>query len=167
MPITVVTIGVYGFDETGFIRVLRRAGVDTFCDIRFRRAMRGAGHSFANHRRLESSLEAAGIRYLTFPELAPSAELRRWQETADRAQRLLKRERVQLDTGFVQGYEQECLSGFDSAAFVARLGSSAGVVALGCVEGPPAACHRSLLAARLERDLGARILHLLPPLPDA
>ena len=30
----IVTIGVYGFDEDSFFEALRKAKVDTFCDIR-------------------------------------------------------------------------------------------------------------------------------------
>jgi hypothetical protein len=36
------------------------------------------------------------------------------------------------------------------------------VVALFCVEREPAACHRSLVAARLSRDLGLDVEHLGP-----
>ena len=42
----IVTIGVYGFDETGFFRALQDAEVDTFCDIRDRRGVRGATYAF-------------------------------------------------------------------------------------------------------------------------
>ena len=36
MKIKIITIGVYGFDETGFFDALCNAQVDTFCDIRMR-----------------------------------------------------------------------------------------------------------------------------------
>jgi hypothetical protein len=37
-----VTLGVYGFTAEAFFQALQRAGVDTFCDIRWRRG-RSAG----------------------------------------------------------------------------------------------------------------------------
>ena len=48
MKIKIVTIGVYGFDESGFFDALCQAEVDTFCDIRSRRGLRGATYAFAN-----------------------------------------------------------------------------------------------------------------------
>ena len=47
-----VTIGVYGFDESSFFQTLQNAGVDTFCDLRARRGVRGAAYAFANGERL-------------------------------------------------------------------------------------------------------------------
>jgi len=35
-------------------------------------------------------------------------------------------------------------------------------VALFCVEREPAACHRSLLAERLGKDLGIEVEHIIP-----
>ena len=37
----IVTVGVYGFNEATFFAALRATGVDTFCDIRLRRGVRG------------------------------------------------------------------------------------------------------------------------------
>ena len=51
-----VTIGVYGSDEATFFEALQRAGVDTFCDIRWRRGVRGAKYAFANSARLQKRL---------------------------------------------------------------------------------------------------------------
>ncbi|HRI57448.1 MAG TPA: hypothetical protein PK170_10170, partial [Anaerolineae bacterium] len=51
-------------------------------------------------------------------------------------------------------------AGFDSRQFIADLGPETQVVALFCVEREPAACHRSLLATRLQRDLGLSVEHL-------
>src|SRR5512142_2908892 len=80
----ILTIGVYGFSEATFFAALREAGVDTFCDIRWRRGVRGAQYAFANHRRLEKRLGELGIRYLHFWELAPDPALRQRQTDADK-----------------------------------------------------------------------------------
>jgi uncharacterized protein (DUF488 family) len=162
MPIRIVTLGVYGFDEPAFFAALRAAGVDTFCDLRARRGVRGSEYAFANRQRLQARLAEAGIRYLHCLELAPSRAQRDRQSAADRADRTAKRKRAELSPEFVALYRAERLAAFDSRAFVERLGPEARVVALFCVERTPAACHRSLVADRLARDLGLEVVHLTP-----
>jgi uncharacterized protein (DUF488 family) len=157
-----VTIGVYGFDAASFFAALQGANVDTFCYIRRRRAVRGAAYAFANRLRLEARLAELGIRYRHFVNLAPGKTLRGMQDATDKESKIKKRQRATLSTAFVAGYQAECLAQFDSAAFVAGLGTEARIVALCCVEREPAACHRSVLAARLQRDLGVPVIHLLP-----
>ena len=163
-PATVrfVTLGVYGFREHDFFAALLRAGVDTFCDIRYRRGVRGSDYAFVNRARLQKRLAELGIRYVHLRELAPSPALRRDQAAADEAAGTAKRQRATLSERFVAGYQAQCLAAFDSRGFVARLGPAGRIVALFCVERQPAACHRSLLAERLHTDLGAEIVHLLP-----
>ena len=160
MP-TLVTIGVYGSDEAGFFTALQQAGVDTLVDIRSRRGVRGAEYAFANSQRLQARLAELGIRYLHRPDLAPSPETRGQQYAADKTSKTAKRQRTVLDPAFAAAYRQERLAGFDSRQFLADLGPQARVVALFCVERQPAACHRSLLATRLQRDLGVEVRHLL------
>jgi hypothetical protein len=162
MALKIVTIGVYGFNEAGFFATLKKAEVDSFCDLRARRAVRGSACAFANSQRLQRRLAELGIRYLHFPELAPSAELRAKQAAADKADRKTKRQRSVLSPDFVSGYEDEVLKPFRTADFLTRVGPGARVIALFCVEGEPAACHRSLLAARLQRDLNVGVDHLVP-----
>jgi Domain of unknown function DUF488 len=99
--------------------------------------------------------------------LAPSAETRTAQYAVDRAARVAKRQRAVLSPAFEDAYRRERLGAFDSVAFVADLGPEVRVVALFCVEREPAACHRSLVAARLADDLGSDIAHLLPELSDS
>jgi len=161
-PPKFVTIGVYGFTEAGFFAALQRAGVDTFCDLRYRRGVRGAKYAFVNRTRLMNRLADRGLRYLHFRELAASPALRRRQAEADKREGTAKRKRTALSEHFIAGYRQEVLAGFDSRRFVERLGATARIVALFCVEREPGACHRSLLATRLRQDLGAEIAHLLP-----
>ena len=159
-----VTIGVYGFDEASFFETLQRAGVDTFCDIRWRRGVRGKEFAFANSGRLQRRLAQMGIRYLHFRELAPPPEVRQRQDDEDKAQGITKRKRSVLGERFIEGYEEKCLSDFDSERFIAQLGVETKTAALFCVEREPTACHRSLLARRLGEDLGSKIeiAHLLP-----
>jgi uncharacterized protein (DUF488 family) len=161
MP-SLVTIGVYGCDEASFFAALQQAGVDTFVDVRARRGVRGAAYAFANSQRLQARLAELGIRYVHRPDLAPSPEVRGQQYAVDKINRTAKRQRAVLDPAFAAAYRQERLAGFDSRQFVAGLGPEARVVALFCVERSPAACHRSLLATRLQRDLGVAVRHLLP-----
>ena len=159
----VVTIGVYGFSEEAFFEKLRAAAVDTFCDIRWRRGVRGREYAFVNSGRLQNRLAELGIRYLHFRELAPSPELRKRQADADKAAGVQKRKRVALGEAFIAGY-REATAGFDSRKFIEALGETARVAAFFCVERDPAACHRSLLAERLQNDLGPEIevAHLTP-----
>ncbi len=159
----ILTIGVYGFSEEVFFEKLKAAGVDTFCDIRWRRGVRGREYAFANSGRLQKQLAELGIRYLHFRELAPSPALRKRQMDADKAEGIAKRQRATLGQAFIAGY-REAMSGFDSRKFIEGLGLQTRVAAFFCVERDPAACHRSLLAERLKKDLGAEIevAHLLP-----
>src|SRR3954447_3623108 len=135
-----VTIGVFGFTEAGYFAALQQAGVDTFCDVRSRRAVRGSEYKFVNSKRLQNRLKEMGIRYLHFRELAPSAELRQRQKAADKEARVARRKRAVLSETFVEGYKHECLAHFDSAKFIGSLAPGARVVALFCVEREPAAC---------------------------
>jgi uncharacterized protein (DUF488 family) len=162
-----VTIGVYGCGEGAFFKALQQAGVDTFCDIRWRRGVRGAEYAFVNSARLQRRLAELGIRYLHFRDLAPPPTLRQRQAEADKAEGTAKRLRAVLSQAFVDGYREHNLATFDSRSFMANLGPEARIVALFCVEREPAACHRSLLAERLQRDLGVEVIHLRPeqPLP--
>jgi uncharacterized protein (DUF488 family) len=156
-----VTIGVYGYDAEHFFGALVDAHVDTLCDIRRRRGVRGAEYAFANSRRLQERLAELNIRYIHRIDLAPSDELRGEQADVDKQTHTARRKRTQLSEQFVQGYEKSVLAGFDPAQFVADL-KPAHVVALLCVERDPAACHRSLLAGCLHRTLGVPVRHLTP-----
>ena len=156
-----VTIGVYGYDAEHFFGALVDAHVDTLCDIRRRRGVRGAEYSFANSQRLQERLAELNIRYIHRIDLAPSAELRGEQAQVDKQTHTARRKRTQLSEQFVQGYEESVLAGFDPAQFVADL-APAHVVALLCVEREPTACHRSLLAAYLHKTLHVPVHHLTP-----
>ncbi len=157
-----LTIGVYGFTEAGFFRSLVEAGVDTLCDVRRRRGVRGSEYAFANRARLEARLAEHGIRYVHRLDLAPSNEVRSAQMAADRLQKTEKRLRATLSEAFVAGYRDEVLSHLDAARLAAEFPEGCGRVAFLCVEREPDACHRSLLVEHLARSLELPVTHLHP-----
>lgn len=162
MRIKLVTIGIYGFEEAGFFNALRQTQVDTFCDVRQRRGVRGAAYAFANSRRLQERLAALGIRYVHCRTLAPTAAMRNFQKEKDRENRQAKRLRHALSSGFVSAYVDDILTALEPGEWLATLPPDAQVVALCCVERDPAACHRSLLADALAQALGVEVEHILP-----
>jgi uncharacterized protein (DUF488 family) len=159
----ILTIGVYGFSEEQFFGALQDAGVDTFCDVRARRGLRGSIYAFANSAYLQKRLGEMGIRYLHMRELAPSGQVRSMQDSADVTEGIPKRKRLVLSDGFVRAYEVERLAGLDAARFLEQVGPEARTVCLFCVEGQPEACHRSLLASKLGQELGLEVAHIRPP----
>lgn len=164
MAPTIATIGVFGFSEEEFFQALREAKVDTFCDIRQRRAVRGAAYAFCNSQRLQKRLSEMGIHYVHRKDLAPTTAVRQIQYTADAAEKVAKRKRTSLSPAFIQAYQEEILATVDLQSVVDDWGPEAQVVALFCVEREPEACHRSLVAAELEQELGLQVKHILPPM---
>ena len=160
----IITIGVYGFDAESFFDALQAANVDTFCDIRSRRGVRGAAYAFANSVRLQARLAELGIRYLHCKELAPTKAVRDKQAEADKADKVAKRERTTLGAAFIEAYHAECLAHFEPQSLLdaLELESDAQVVALFCVEREPAACHRSLVADKLAKELGLEVEDIVP-----
>ncbi len=158
----IVTIGVYGFDEAGFFRALKDAKVDTFCDIRDRRGVRGSTYAFVNSQRLQARLADLGICYLHRKDLAPSKAVRAKQAEMDKATKTAKRQRMELGQAFIEGYLHECLTHFRPKSLLDDLKPDAQVVALFCVEREPAACHRSLVADKLAKELSCKVEHILP-----
>ncbi len=127
--IQIVTIGVYGFTQETFFAALLQAKVDTFCDVRWRRGMRGSLYAFANSERLQYGLQEAGIRYLYRRDIAPDPSLRAIQGESDKAHHVSKRERERLEPRFIEAYIRHCLVQLDAQAFLAQLGEEAHVVA--------------------------------------
>jgi uncharacterized protein (DUF488 family) len=155
------TIGVYGSSAETFLGALREAGVSLLIDVRQRRGVRGSEYAWANSRRLQTALADAGIEYVHRKDLAPTTELRKLQYAEDARVGVGKRSRVELARGYVERYVAEILDAVDLAALVAELPAD-GAAALLCVERDPEACHRSLIAARLEAEHGVRVVHLRP-----
>lgn len=160
-PPRILTIGVYGSTKESFFAALQNANVDTFCDIRQRRGVRGSDYIYANSKRLQEHLAELGIRYLHFKELAPSRAVREQQYAVDKETKTGKRNRSQLSPEFIAAYGQECLAHFDPHHFLEQLPEDAKVVVLFCVEKDAEACHRSLVAARLHQAVGAEVGHLI------
>jgi len=160
--IELVTIGVYGWDAEGFFAALQINHVDTLVDIRRRRAVRGTEYAFANSNRLQARLAQTGVRYIHRIDLSPSDALRKQQAAVDHENQVARRKRTELSDQFRAGYTQEILQHFDGNQFLADLGPDARVVALLCVERWPEACHRGILAERLQEDAGVKVTHLTP-----
>jgi uncharacterized protein (DUF488 family) len=159
MP-SIATIGVYGFDRDSFLQALADAGVDLLLDVRQRRGVRGSEYAWANARRLQAALEEAGIGYTHLKELAPTTELRQLQYREDARLGEGKRSRTVLAPEYARRYTEEILDPAELEPVVRWIGASS--AALLCVERDPEACHRSLIAARLERDWGFGVEHLRP-----
>ena len=157
-----MTIGVYGFDEERFFEALRDADVDTICDVRACRGMRGSLYAFANSLRLQESLRTRGYAYVYAKHLAPSLEVRRAQASADKAAGDAKRGRTQLSESFAEAYRRETLSGLCALDVVEALPEVARAPAFLCVEQRPEACHRGVLADWLAAALGVPVKHLAP-----
>lgn len=153
------TIGAYGKSASEFFDRLGHARVDRFCDIRQRRGVRGSQYAFANSTRLQAGLAARGIAYQYVPQLAPTTTIREQQYEADRRAGITKRTRMELGDTFRELYIREVLELFDARLFRYSLGT-ARRVALFCVEGAPAACHRSLVSERLHNDWSVPVEHL-------
>ena len=95
------------------------------------------------------------------PELAPTTDMRQLQYREDARQGVGKRSRVELAPQYVERYRREILDAVDLDEFMAGLPVD-GLPALLCVERDAGACHRSLIAARLEQDHGLAVEHLAP-----
>jgi uncharacterized protein (DUF488 family) len=157
----IATIGVYGFDRDSFLATLQEAGVELVLDVRQRRGVRGREYAWANARRLQEALGEAGIRYSHLKELAPTTELREAQYREDDRRGEGKRSRTVLSPAYAEGYTEQILDRVELGPIVSWIGDSR--AALLCVERDPEACHRSLIAARLERDHDFEVRHLRPP----
>jgi uncharacterized protein (DUF488 family) len=157
----VCTIGVYEASEEVFFGKLVRGGVDTFCDIRQRRSLRGAKYAFANSRRLQERLYDLGIAYMYVPSLAPTTEIRILQREEDIRTHVSKRERNGLGAAFMKAYRERILCRFDFDRFFDELERiTAHKVVFFCVEEHPESCHRSLVATEIHRRYNCPVIHL-------
>jgi uncharacterized protein (DUF488 family) len=156
----IVTIGVYGFEAETFRAAVARSGIDLFVDTRRRRGVRGSQYAFANSQRLQALLAGLGIPYVHRIDLAAPEAALKGQDAADRAAGIARHDRDRLTDAFREMYQRDVLDVLDSQALMAGLGNP-GAPLFFCVEGNPAACHRSLLAAHLARDLGGTVEHII------
>jgi len=155
----VVTVGVYGYTAETFLEALRAHDVGLVIDVRQRRGVRGPQYAWANSRRLQAALAIAGIGYSHHKELAPTTELRHLQYREDARQGVGKRSRLELAPEYRERYIGEILDRADRAALVEELPKDS-AAALLCVERDARACHRSLVAERLEVEFGIAVVHI-------
>ena len=153
------TIGVYNSSEKDFFNKLVKNEIDTFCDIRQRRGVRGAQYAFVNSNRLQHKLGELGIRYEYVPGLAPTAEVRAVQKEIDLEKGDLQRARQELGAAFLIQFKNKILDKFDFNTFLDSLvKASSDKIVLFCVEENHEACHRSIVAEKLISDY--KITHL-------
>ena len=70
----IFTIGVYASTELLFFKKLAENKIDTFCDIRQRRGVRGREYAFVNSTYLQQKLKVTGIQYTHILSLAPTTK---------------------------------------------------------------------------------------------
>lgn len=150
-----VTIGGYGFTEGSFREQLVAAGVEVFVDIRQRRSMRGARYAFLNARHLERLIAELGIAYLHLRTLAPTDLVRKLQKSADARLGVQKTQRKELALEFRDAYIKQIATAPRALAPTIDLLNAKRTIALFCVERDPNACHRSLVASMLCKEVAA------------
>lgn len=155
------TMGVYGLTSDDFFNILSLNEIDTFIDIRRRRAVRGSKFSFVNSNRLQNKLAEIKIKYIHVLDLAPTNEIRDLQKEADRQLGVLKRERNELGDVFVSEYKKRILNNYKLPELIKeleRINSKKAIFF--CVEKEAKACHRFLIAEKLEKDFSIKTKHL-------
>lgn len=115
------TIGVYNSSEASFFQKLMAAEIDTFCDIRQRRGVRGSKYAFVNSQRLQQRLADLGVGYLHERGLAPPKEIRELQKALDKKSGELKRQRTRLGSVFCSEYGDRVIAKFDFDSFIRNL----------------------------------------------
>jgi len=155
------TIDVYNSNEQEFFDKLTRNVIDTFCDIRQRRGVRGSKYSFVNSNKLQHRLGELDIKYAHIADLAPTTAIRDLQKQADSEKRELKSQRQTLGDIFISEYKTQILDQFNFEEFLGnleRIGVSR--VVLFCVEENAEACHRSIVASKLMESYRYEIVNL-------
>ena len=153
----IYTIGVYGSSAKEFFQKLIDAGIDTFCDIRLRRGVRGSQYAFANSQRLQDKLANLSIKYLHETGLTPTPGIINLQARFDQEHNVQRRKREDLTDIFKTAYKKQILSKFDIPQFIKELENTGSKrIVLFCVEESPAACHRSLVTDKI-KELYPRI----------
>lgn len=140
------TIGYQGAELTPFIHTLKRAGVECLVDVRENTHSRKPGFSKSA---LAAALQAQGMRYVHLRGLGTPPEMRKAFRAAN--------DMVQFCRDYI-GYL--ATRGEDLKELAGLLPQ--GRCCLMCFEADPAECHRSLIAAQLEKESagGLEIRHL-------
>lgn len=156
----IFTIGVYGSSEQQFFRKLEENSIDTFCDIRQRRGVRGSEYAFVNSNYLQAKLADMNIRYGHIKELAPTSGIREKQKQVDLMNGEHKRDRTQLGSTFISEYKKH-IEHYAFDALVSYLDDiGANNVVFFCVEQYATACHRSIVAEELHQRYRYEVIHL-------
>lgn len=151
------TIGVFNSEEQNFFNKLTTNQIDTFCDIRQRRGVRGTKYSFVNSNRLQQKLKERQINYKYICDLAPTTEIRNIQKIIDRDTGVTKRVRNELGIAFKSIYTEKILEIFNFDEFISELKNNGSKkIVLFCVEEKHEACHRSLVCNKL-KTMGFKI----------
>lgn len=155
------TIGVYNSNEKEFFKKLLDNYIDTFCDIRQRRGVRGKKYAFANSIYLQKKLSECEIKYGYIVNLSPSTEIRNIQKEKDNFTGVKKKKRQKLSQDFVEKYIHEVINKFDFDEFISQLEyANSNRIVLFCVEERPEACHRSIVTDELHKRYNFSISHL-------
>jgi len=155
------TTGVYGLSSDEFFERISSNEIDTFVDIRRRRAVRGSKFAFVNSQRLQDKLKEIGVNYIHILDLAPTNEIREAQKEADKKAKVKKRERDELGEEFKNLYREEILEKYNLENLFSILNSlNSKNVVLFCVEKEPCACHRSLVTDKINAKYQIPIKHL-------
>lgn len=156
----IYTIGVYGSTEQQFFGKLIENKIDTFCDIRQRRGVRGSEYAFVNSNYLQQKLAEMDIKYGHIIELAPTSEIREKQKAVDLMNGERKRDRTQLGQTFIREYRRH-IENYDFDALVSYLDDiGANHVVFFCVEQYASACHRSIVTEELHKRFNFDVIHL-------
>jgi uncharacterized protein (DUF488 family) len=155
------TIGVFHSTEEEFFNKLTANRIDTFCDIRQRRSVRGSTYAFVNSTRLQEILSGLGIQYSYETGLAPTQAVREVQKQADLKNHETITERKIIGKAFSTEYKKKILDKFDLKSFIDTLEQQGSQrVVLFCVEEFASACHRSLVAEKLQKDFHFKVKNL-------
>lgn len=157
----IYTIGVYNKTDEEFFDKLVKNKIDTFCDIRQVRGMRGAKYSFVNSNRLQQILAALDINYVYVNALTPTEDVRDIQKAIDQKNGILQTNRVLLDKSFISAYEKKVFNKFNMKKFIEGLTKSGSKkIVFFCVEENHEACHRSIVCKKLQQMFGFEVAHL-------
>ena len=157
----IYTIGVYNSTENVFFDKLTKNDVDLFLDIRQRRGVRGSQYKFVNSSYLQEKLAKLNIQYKHIIELAPTKEIRTAQKEEDIRSGNSKKTRKTLGNTFKRLYISDVLDKYNLDNLVKELYDlNVQKVVLFCVEESPYACHRSIVANRLNQQFNLTIKHL-------
>ena len=161
MQTEIYTSGVYGSTADSFFKKITDNKIDTFVDIRRRRAVRGSQYAFANSNRLQLKLKELGITYIHIEDLSPTAEIIEMQKKFDKETGTSQTKREHLSDKFISEYKKTILDKYDFTWILDQfkeLNSKRAL--LFCVEANAAACHRSMVADKLNKIGGFRIKHI-------